>query len=123
MSEMESRTEPLPGVPLAERFSALLGRYLSINHIEVSWLDCSMQIEGHLVISGAAAGDPAAERRAMLDSLDALIGLVTETGVRWKRHPQLFIAGEVQHRSDAGQDFLNLEGRVTIDLWLPPDLR
>jgi hypothetical protein len=122
VSEMELRSAA-PGVPITERLSELLARYLSINHIEVNWFDCSMRLDGNLVIPSAMAGEPTAERRAMLESLEAVIGVITETGAQWKCHPHLFIAGDVQRQAGGGQEFCGLEGRVTIELLLPPDPR
>lgn len=118
VSEIEVRRS-LPEKPTQEAWNALLGRYLRIDSWFIDGQSMTLQVEGALAPwwgPGAAALGPAALRRALLDSLDAVIGILEAAGARWERHPQFFIDGEVQHRMDGGQEFYQVEGHVTLDL-------
>jgi hypothetical protein len=122
VSEIEVRSS-LPEKPAAPgAWSALLGRYLRVDSVLADGWNMTLQIEGALAPwpgPEAAALGPVALRRAYLDSLEAVIALLETAGARWQRHPQVFIAGEVQHRMDGGQEFCRMEGRVTLDLLMP----
>jgi len=118
VSEIEVRPS-LPERPSAEAFSALLGRYLRADSVMVDARYMTLQIEGFLAPWPPAVPETPALRRAYMDSLDAVIGILDAAGATWRYHPHVFIAGEVLHRSDGGQEFCGVDARVTLDLLLP----
>lgn len=117
VNEIKVRGTP-PALPTPESLGALLGRFLQVESIEVDWYTREIRIDGLLVLAREVA-DAADFRRALLESLDAVIALVAEAGVSWVDHPHVFIAGDVINLSGGRQEFARLSGKATLRVWVP----
>jgi len=118
----EIAARALPAVPDASAFGDLLGQYMQVTQVSTDMRAARpyLIVQGLLKASPGAAS-PAAQRRSLLDSLEAIMVILDTAGVRHHHHPELVMYGKAHREDDGSQGSGEIECLAKISLYRSED--